>query len=56
MNERYSAPEVVMMTRLTISRSITAGFTLPLQLQVMGWLATAAMAVTVLATIASWLE
>jgi hypothetical protein len=32
------------------------GFTLPLPLQVMGWLATAAMAVTVVAMIASWLE
>jgi len=46
----------VKMLRLIMRRSIMAGFTLPLPLQVTGRLATAAMAVTVVAMIASWLE
>ena len=33
-----------------------AGFTLPLSLQIMEWLATATMAVTVVAMVWSWLE
>ena len=56
LNGEVAVPVMVMMMRLTMRRSIMAGFTLPLPLQVMGWLATAAMAVTVVAMIASWLE
>lgn len=33
-----------------------AGFTLPLFLQIMGWLATVTMALTVVAMVWSWLE
>jgi Mn2+/Fe2+ NRAMP family transporter len=56
LNGVVAVPVMVMMMRLTMRRSIMAEFTLPLPLQLMGWLATAAMAVTVLAMIASWLE
>jgi Mn2+/Fe2+ NRAMP family transporter len=56
LNGVVAVPVMVMMMRLTMRRSIMAGFTLPLPLQVMGWLATAVMAVTVVAMVASWLE
>ena len=50
LNSVGAVPVMVMMMRLTMRRLIIAGFTLPLPL------ATAAMAVTVVAMIASWLE
>jgi Mn2+/Fe2+ NRAMP family transporter len=50
-----AAPVMVMMMCLTMRRSIMAGFTLPLPLRVMGWVATAAMAITTVAMVASWL-
>jgi Mn2+/Fe2+ NRAMP family transporter len=56
LNGVVAVPVMAMMMRLTMRRSVMAGFTLPLPLQVMGWLATAAMATTVVAMIASWLE
>jgi Mn2+/Fe2+ NRAMP family transporter len=56
LNGVVAVPVIVMMLRLIMRRSIIAGFTLPLPLQVTGRLATAAMAVTVVAMIASWLE
>ncbi len=56
LNGVVAVPVMVMMMRLTMRRSIMAGFTLPLPLKVMGWLATAAMAATVVAMVASWME
>jgi NRAMP (natural resistance-associated macrophage protein)-like metal ion transporter len=56
LNGVVAVPVMVMMMRLTMRQSIMAGFTLPLPLRVMGWLATATMAATVVAMIGSWLE
>jgi Mn2+/Fe2+ NRAMP family transporter len=56
MNGVVAVPVMVMMMRLTMLRSVMAGFTLSLPLQVMGWLATATMAATAAAMVASWLE
>jgi hypothetical protein len=59
LNGAVAAPVMVMMMCLTMRRSIMAGFTLPLPLplplQVMGWVATATMAITTVAMVASWL-
>jgi NRAMP (natural resistance-associated macrophage protein)-like metal ion transporter len=55
LNGVVAVPVMVMMMLLTMRRSIMAGFTLPLPMQVMGWLATAAMATTTVAMVASWL-
>ena len=56
LNGVVAVPVMVMMMRLTMRPSVMAEFTLPLRLQVMGWLATATMAVTVVAMVASWLK
>lgn len=55
LNGVVAVPVMVMMMFLTMRRSIMAGFTLPLPLLVMGWVATAAMAATTVAMAASWL-
>ena len=49
-----AAVVVVAMMLLAMRRSIMAGFTLPLPLLVLGWLATATMAATTVAMVASW--
>jgi hypothetical protein len=49
-----AVPVMVTMMCLTMRRSIMAGFTLPLGLRIMGWLATATIAVTVVAMVWSW--
>jgi len=51
-----AVPVMVTMMFLTRRRSIMAGFTLPLSLQITGWPATATMAATVGAMVWSWLE
>jgi Mn2+/Fe2+ NRAMP family transporter len=56
LNGMVAVPVMVTMMLLTMRRSIMAGFTLPLSLQIMGWIATAAMAATVVAMVASWLK
>jgi NRAMP (natural resistance-associated macrophage protein)-like metal ion transporter len=56
LNGVVAVPVMAMMMCLTMRPAIMARFTLPRSLQVMGWLATAAMAVTVVAMVASWLE
>ena len=56
LNGMVAVPVMVTMMLLTMRRSIMAGFTLPLSLQIMGWIATAAMAATVVAMVASWLR
>jgi NRAMP (natural resistance-associated macrophage protein)-like metal ion transporter len=56
LNGVVAVPVMVTMMLLAMRRSIMAGFTLPLSLQILGWLATATMAATVVAMIWSWLE
>jgi Mn2+/Fe2+ NRAMP family transporter len=56
LNGVVAVPVMVMMMRLTMRPSVMAEFTLPLPLQVMGWLATATMTATVVAMVASWLK
>jgi Mn2+/Fe2+ NRAMP family transporter len=56
LNGVVAVPVMITMMRLAMRPSVMAGFTLPLLLQVMGWLATATMAVTVVAMVASWLK
>ena len=56
LNGIVAVPVMVMMMRLTMRPSVMAGFTLPLPLHVMGWLATATMTATVVAMVASWLK
>jgi Mn2+/Fe2+ NRAMP family transporter len=55
LNGVVAVPVMVMMMRLTMRRSIMAGFRLPFPLQIMGWAATATMAATTVAMVASWL-
>jgi len=55
VNGVVAVPVMVMMMRLTMRQTVMAGFTLPLTLQMIGWLATAVMATTVAAMGASWL-
>jgi Mn2+/Fe2+ NRAMP family transporter len=55
LNGVVAVPVMIMMMRLTMRPAIMASFTLPRPLQVMGWVATAAMAATVVAMVASWL-
>jgi Mn2+/Fe2+ NRAMP family transporter len=55
LNGVVAVPVMVTMMLLAMSRSIMAGFTLPLPLLVPGWLATATMAATTIAMVASWL-
>jgi NRAMP (natural resistance-associated macrophage protein)-like metal ion transporter len=56
LNGVVAVPVMVTMMLLTMRRSIMAGFTLPPLLLVMGWLATATMAVTTVAMVASWFD
>jgi NRAMP (natural resistance-associated macrophage protein)-like metal ion transporter len=56
LNGVVAVPVMVTMMLLTMRRSIMAGFTLPLSLQIMGWVATAAMVATAVAMVCSWLE
>jgi Mn2+/Fe2+ NRAMP family transporter len=55
LNGVVAVPVMVMMMRLTMRRSIMAGFRLPFLLRVMGWVATATMAATTIGMAASWL-
>ena len=55
LNGVVAVPVMITMMLLTKRRSIMAEFTLPLSLQILGWLATATMAATVVAMAWSWL-
>jgi NRAMP (natural resistance-associated macrophage protein)-like metal ion transporter len=55
LNGVVAVPVMVTMMLLTMRRSIMAGFTLLLSLQIMGWLATVTMAATTVAMVISWL-
>ena len=56
LNGVVAVPVMVMMMHLTMRPAIMERFTLPRTLLVIGWLATAAMAATVIALVWSWLE
>jgi Mn2+/Fe2+ NRAMP family transporter len=56
LNGVVAVPVMVTMMLLTMRRSITAGFTLPLSLLIVGWVGTATMAVTTVAMVASWFD
>jgi Mn2+/Fe2+ NRAMP family transporter len=54
LNGVVAVPVMVTMMLLSRRQVIMAGFTLPLSLQIMGWLATATMTATVIAMAWSW--
>jgi NRAMP (natural resistance-associated macrophage protein)-like metal ion transporter len=56
LNGVVAVPVMFMMMRLTMRPAIMARFTLPRSLQTMGWLATFAMAATVVAMVGLWLQ
>ena len=55
LNGIVAAPLMVVMMFMTVNPRIMGRFTLPLPLQIVGWIATVAMVVTALALIGSWL-
>jgi NRAMP (natural resistance-associated macrophage protein)-like metal ion transporter len=54
LNGVVAVPVMIVMMHLSMRPAIMAGYTLPLPLRLLGWVATAVMAVTVLAMIATW--
>jgi len=54
LNGVVAVPVMIAMMHLSMRRLIMAGFTLPLPLQILGWVGTIVMAVTVLAMAATW--
>ena len=56
LNGVVAVPLMVTMMFMTMRRTVMARFTLSPVLQIMGWLATATMATTVVAMIWSWLK
>jgi Mn2+/Fe2+ NRAMP family transporter len=56
LNGVVAVPLMLTMMFMTMRRTVMARFTLPPALQIMGWLATATMASTVVAMIWSWLK
>ena len=55
LNGVVAVPVMILMMRMTMRPAIMADFTLPPALQVAGWLATGAMACTVVAMLATWI-
>lgn len=55
LNGVVAVPVMVAMMHLSMRPGIMAGFTLPRPLLIVGWMATAAMAVTVAALLVTWL-
>ena len=56
LNGVVAVPVMVVMMLLTMRPAIMGRFTLPRLLQVVGWVATVAMAATVVALVWSWCE
>ena len=54
LNGVVAVPVMIAMMHLSMRPGIMAGFTLPLPLRIVGWLATIAMAATVVAMAATW--
>jgi NRAMP (natural resistance-associated macrophage protein)-like metal ion transporter len=55
LNGIVAVPVMCMMMRLTVRRRIMADFTLPIPMQVTGWLATVVMGATVVGMVWSWI-
>ncbi|WP_241911803.1 NRAMP family divalent metal transporter [Telmatospirillum siberiense] len=55
LNGVVAVPVMIAMMHLSMRSAIMAGFTLPRPLQVMGWIATIVMTVTVVAMVVTWL-
>lgn len=55
LNGIVAVPVMVVMMHLTMNPEIMGGFTLKRPLQIVGWIATAAMAATVVALAATWI-
>jgi NRAMP (natural resistance-associated macrophage protein)-like metal ion transporter len=55
VNGVVAVPVMFAMMHLSMQPRIMAGFTLPVPLRILGWVATVAMAVTALAMVATWL-
>jgi NRAMP (natural resistance-associated macrophage protein)-like metal ion transporter len=56
LNGVAAVPVMITMMHLSMQRAIMGGYTLPLALRVLGWIATVAMALTVLALLVTWFE
>ncbi len=56
LNGIAAVPVMVVMMRLTMRRDIMGDFTLPRLLRAIGWLATLAMALTVVALVVTWVS
>jgi len=56
LNGVVAVPVMAVMMLLTMRPAIMGRFTLPRPLLMVGWLATAAMAATVVALVWSWCE
>ena len=54
LNGVAAVPVMIVMMRMTMRPAIMGAFTLPRLLRIVGWLATAAMAATVVAMVATW--
>jgi NRAMP (natural resistance-associated macrophage protein)-like metal ion transporter len=55
LNGICAVPVMIAMMHLSMRSDIMAGFTLPLPLKLIGWVATCVMAVTVIALAVTWL-
>jgi len=55
LNGMVAVPVIIAMMHLSMRPAVMAGFTLPPLLKILGWVAAAAMAVAVLAMVATWL-
>jgi Mn2+/Fe2+ NRAMP family transporter len=55
LNGVVAVPVMIAMMHLSMRPSIMAGYTLPLPLLALGWVATIVMAITVLAMVVLWL-
>ncbi|HLG88971.1 MAG TPA: divalent metal cation transporter [Alphaproteobacteria bacterium] len=56
LNGVVAVPVMIAMMHLSMRPGIMAGFTLPLPLQILGWLGTIVMTITVVALAATWLR
>jgi Mn2+/Fe2+ NRAMP family transporter len=54
LNRIVAAPVMISMMLLSMRTDIMAGFTLPLTLRTLGWIATVIMATTVVAMGVTW--
>ena len=55
LNGVVAVPVMIVMMHLSMRPSIMAGYTLPLPLQILGWIATVVMAIAAVAMVVTWL-